>query len=96
MNKELKELEALEQEAAVLNESIHWWEAESSKVMQEVWASDEEEDLQKLKEIESKLEYLEYKGYFEAERMKELDEKLAKYFTKRMKECQSKRKTDGE
>jgi IS5 family transposase len=67
--------------------------------MEEVWGlPDEEEDLQKLKEIESKLEYLENKGYFEAERMKELDEKLVKYFTKRMKECQrkSKRKTDGE
>ena len=96
MNEELK---ALKQEAEMLNESVHWWEAESSKVMEVVWGlPDEEEDLQKLKEIESKLEYLENKGYFEAERMKELDEKLVKYFTKRMKECQrkSKRKTDGE
>ena len=90
-----EELEALKQEAEVLNESVHWWEAESSKVMEEVWdLPDEEEDLQKLKKIESKLEYLEHKGYFEAERMRELDEKLVKYFTKRMKECQNKRKTN--
>ena len=90
-----EEFEALSQEAQVLNDSVTWWGEESTRVMSEVWQlRDGEDDLKKLQELEARLAYLEHKGYFEAERMRELDDKLVKYFIKRMEQCRNKRKTN--
>jgi hypothetical protein len=91
-----KELDELAKEVELLNESMNWWQAQSEKAMDEAWElSDEETDVKKLESLEKRLEYLEKKGHFEAAQVKEFDKKLAKYFTKRMRECQ-KRKTQDE
>jgi|TARA_Y100000310_G_scaffold183816_1_gene183953 predicted nucleic acid-binding Zn-ribbon protein len=94
MNKEFEELRA---EAQILNESASWWEAESARVMDEVWGlRGEEGDLKKLQELEARLTYLENKGRFEAKRIEEFDYRLLEYFTKRRKECQDKKRTEDE
>ena len=92
-----KELDELAKEAELLNSSLNWWQRQSAEAMDEAWQlGDDEDDIKKLKKLESKLGYLESKGHFEAEQIKEFAAKLIKYFTKRMKECQSKRKTSEE
>jgi|AP95_1055475.scaffolds.fasta_scaffold113694_2 hypothetical protein len=95
MNKE--ELETLEREADALTKSVSWWEQESALAMSQAWELEpEEEDLEKMIELEKRLEYLENKGRFEAAQVKKFDDKLARYFTKRMRECQKRKKTQDE
>ncbi len=92
-----KELDELAKEVEVLNESMTWWQAKSEEAMKEAWElSDDDGDIKKIERLEKRLEYLENKGHFEAAQIREFDKKLAKYFTKRMIECQKRKKTQGE
>ena len=92
-----KELDELAKQVEVLNESMNWWQDQSEKAMNEVWElNDEEGDIEKLKSLERRLGYLENKGHFEAAQIREFDKKLAEYFTKRMRECKERKKTQGE
>jgi len=94
MNRD-KKLKKLNEEAALIIKSRDWWEkesfsllADSIKYMNYLDGIGQENVTRKhikvLKDFETKMDYLEKKGYFEAEQAKVFEVKLTQYFTERM------------
>ena len=93
-----KDLDKLNLKAEALTKTSDWWERESAKVMRECVLLEQEDpdNLGALLKLEKRLAYLENKGRFESVERVKFEKELAQYFTKRMRECDQKKKQTGE
>ena len=95
MRSDDKNLKELNKEAELIVKSREWWEEESFSLLADsIQYMDHHakigaenitmQHLAVLKDLEVKMDYMEKKGYFEAEQAKKFEVKLTSYFTERM------------